>query len=467
MVDQPPKSAIDALAPSVYVLAPAGPIPHDWDFEVRYVGIRPERIASFSALKVKVDLNPELILVLRYGKDEELGIQLLTKILNQPELHSIALVVVGQEAQSLEAELTKVVRFVVPVEEPCSAKKFLDAIQKAAAAPASATRAAPKEKEPDLTAKAKIDFAGKLFDYLRTRQLDRLTLGGQRYVEATKAVGLAGDYIEADSKESDHVDLLIKGLNPWLRNHVYRSGYMTDRILIGLGVSDEKRQIARLAAMLRVKAFADKSRLLRSDYDRSEDGSMQRAIAETLRLSARYISEKAGEPRVSSMVSLCACYFEGLSIEAEDSSLVSTVLITDLIERSCWNMGFFNSLRAYMILKNWRSGRAPELDFGVICLAAKFLSEGIVAVPFKRLLPKGVKAPKRDVIDESKGVFVIDNGRLVPVEALNAGMRLMSPLLTYDGREILQSDIQLDDDLIWRIWQLASIRPIRNACIAN
>lgn len=470
MVAPVTKKPPNGIAPSVYMLTPGGPLPRDWEVEIRLVGIRPEKVSSFAALKMKVDLNPDLILVLRYGQNEDLGLQLLTKILKHPELHGIALIVVGQEAESVRAELQKVMRFVSALEEPCSAKEFLKAIERADASKVDHVKE-KQAREASTSFRGSTPpqekFAEKLFDYLRGKQLDKLTLGGQRYVEATKSVVLLDEFIEKDSEDRQMIEPILKGGNSWIRNHVCRTAYMTDRILIGLGVAEDKRRIARLAAILRAKAFVDRSRLLRSDYTREGDEGLQREIAETLRLSARYVSEKIGDPKISSMVSLCACYFEQQRIESDDFTLASAILISDVVERYCWSMGFFNSLRAYMLLKRWKSGAIPKVEFGVVCLAAKFLSEGIVAVPFKSLIPKGVKLPKREKANETTGVYVVENGRLVPVEALSPGMRLLSPLVTYDGREILQSDIQLDDDLIWRIWQLASIRPIRSACISN
>ena len=48
----------------------------------------------------------------------------------------------------------------------------------------------------------------------------------------------------------------------------------------------------------------------------------------------------------------------------------------------------------------------------------------------------------------------------VQLASLTPGMRLSQPLRSLDGKEILSPDLTLDEDLIWRLWQLAAIRPL-------
>ena len=61
---------------------------------------------------------------------------------------------------------------------------------------------------------------------------------------------------------------------------------------------------------------------------------------------------------------------------------------------------------------------------------------------------------------EIREARVNDNEKKVPLAGLLPGMTLSRPLLSFDGREILPSNLSLDQDLIWRIWQLAALRPL-------
>ena len=55
----------------------------------------------------------------------------------------------------------------------------------------------------------------------------------------------------------------------------------------------------------------------------------------------------------------------------------------------------------------------------------------------------------------------------VALSSLRPGMRLSQPVLAFDGRMILDSDLKLDPDLIWRLWELAAKRPLNSPVIVG
>jgi hypothetical protein len=62
---------------------------------------------------------------------------------------------------------------------------------------------------------------------------------------------------------------------------------------------------------------------------------------------------------------------------------------------------------------------------------------------------------------------VDENERRISMSELTPGMQLSRPIVAMDGKEILSSDIKLDEDLIWRLWQLSAIRPLNAPVIVN
>lgn len=477
MPNHVPNEKSSTESPSVYVLSPGGPIPREWEIQAKASGVHTSRVATLSSVKTKLSFTSNPVLVIRYGTDQDLGLQLLKKMLKLPELHGLTLVVVGEEAESLEQELSRVQRIVISRNEPCNAYAFVDTLKRAvelngpsAKNTVDAGRAPPGldlSVPPEIT---KTDFTEKLFEFLRSDKLRGKVIGGHRYVGVSNSNQLLEDLLTANEWSKEILGPIIHSNDTWLKHHAARSAYMTDKILGALDLSEEQRKLGQFGAILRTEAFVGKPRLLRADYYRDRNGTLRTEIAEALRKSSRKIAERTGDPQISDLVAKTANLIEGKgeSVAGDDAIMASSIVASDAVERACWSMGFFNSLRAYLLLRRWKGGGAPSVHFGVLCCAAKFVSEGVIAVPFRHTLAKGAQiVPSRlhDSIDGSPAPA--DWGRIVSLEALSPGMQLVSPLVTYDGKEILGSDVKLDDDLIWRIWQLAAIRPIRSACVAR
>ena len=89
----------------------------------------------------------------------------------------------------------------------------------------------------------------------------------------------------------------------------------------------------------------------------------------------------------------------------------------------------------------------------------KILSEAIAANSKAYLLPRATRENPA-LLEQARNVELNENEQRVPLPALAPGMRLSRALVAFDGREILASNIKLDEDLIWRIWQLAALRPL-------
>ena len=68
-------------------------------------------------------------------------------------------------------------------------------------------------------------------------------------------------------------------------------------------------------------------------------------------------------------------------------------------------------------------------------------------------------------VEDTKKYVTKDGEERIKISSLSSGMTLSRPLKSFDGREILEAELRLDDDLIWRIWQLSSICPLNSPVI--
>ena len=104
-----------------------------------------------------------------------------------------------------------------------------------------------------------------------------------------------------------------------------------------------------------------------------------------------------------------------------------------------------------------------------MCCTVKFISEAVANKPCAFLIPKhlrddpGLMAAAR----EAREGKINPHEQRIPLSSLQPGMKLARPLVAFDGREILTGDLVLDQDLIWRIWQLAAMRPLNTPLVVR
>jgi hypothetical protein len=457
----------DKPPPSVQLLTREGDLPTLWADAIEAKGLPLSQVPGVSALTKLAKGEHSFIIFFRYGTDQDGGIKVLKKLMRATELFALPLIVVGEEGETLAGELGRVFRAPFALNEPCGPSEISDAIDRAlrvlsgeSAAPAAHPAISSNQKA------AVRPFAAELFAFLRRTRLDQRALGGARFVRRERSKDLVREMLHGDSGlERFFLDLAGELDNESLASTA-RSTYMANRLLLALGVPRESKRAALAAGLWRARIFGLNSRYhLRSDYLRSAGTTLRQDLGATLMSSSDAASEEFGDPDVGELVASAArLIVEDDSEEGtQHARLASSVVLADLAERVCWEMGFFNSIKAYLLLRRIDPKLVPGVDVEVLCCAMKFLSEGVVAAPFRHLIPK--KSFLR-VQDERENRIEILPGetKLLSIDELRPGMRLASPLRAHDGRLILEPDILLDDDLIWRLWRLASIRPMKSSC---
>lgn len=149
------------------------------------------------------------------------------------------------------------------------------------------------------------------------------------------------------------------------------------------------------------------------------------------------------------------------------SLVASAMMAADIADRVCFQSGHWNPRRTYSFMKRVKSGQLIDLHPAVLCCTVKFLNEAIEANPHTMILTKHLRNDPRlqKAAQAWKEQTVAQDEKKVALVNLMPGMRLSRPVVTYDGREILSSDVKLDQDLIWRLWQLSTVRPLNGPVV--
>jgi len=248
---------------------------------------------------------------------------------------------------------------------------------------------------------------------------------------------------------------------------------MAQRMVIPLKIDAALFESLRTASFLYASSFAGERPDLMQQVlvvGGTEPGSGLRSeLASKIKDSALFVMQDLNLERESKIISLMARLVAGevKSTDDELSILACALMAADASDRVCYANGSWNPRRAYSLLNRLKRGDIYDYHPSVVCCLVKLLAEAIAARTPVYLLPKELRRDKklREELMNQARLPVTQHERRVPLASLAPGMKLARALIGLDGKEVLAPDIQLDQDLIWRIWQLSAVKPLRPAIV--
>jgi hypothetical protein len=138
----------------------------------------------------------------------------------------------------------------------------------------------------------------------------------------------------------------------------------------------------------------------------------------------------------------------------------SVVVAADLVDRVCFEQGLWNSRGANYLMRKARSGALAEIHPEVLACTIKFVTEAVSSLPKVYILnrDKWLNKNLQERAKEQKSYRAGKEELSVTITSMEPGMRLARPIYSFDGELVVEAGIMLDEDLIWRIWQLSAIR---------
>jgi hypothetical protein len=445
-----------------------------------------QAVKNMAEADIQRKKHSELITVVCFGDEQDEGLALIKKLLAATPYHLLPLLVVGEEADTLKPELQKVFKVVGAVNSPTDPTQIVAEIgvlwdeylkqqaERKAAAAAQLEKElnarAPQAGEGNSSKKARA-FAEEFFERLKTLNLLGRTVGGsffgktskvQNYISMldTKGVGLA-----------EACERILNGADSWVQGHSLRVAYISNCLLTALNVSSDQVLTTTRAALWHPVAFRSNRRIARGQYRGGKNSEYRQKVAKAVRESATKVSYEYQSPKESLMLGLFSRLIaqEEVTSGSHESIQAYALYAADLIDRACCTEGYFNPQKGYKLLREVKGGAFSDIDTSIAVAAVKFLSEAIVGAPPKMGMPAAILRDyrKRLAAGEIADTKPAPNEKRVPINKLSPGMKLSRPLCTFDGKEILESSLKLDEDLIMRVWQLTAIRPIESAIVTR
>lgn len=423
-------------------------------------------------------VNP--ILIVDCGRDEGRSKAYIKRLLQSQDIMSYPLVVIGAGADKFESELNKVFPVAATLNHPYEHSALFEGISfisrtfqqvkgdVADLNQVEGQKTAPVEKQDH----AKVPRL--VFEQFFSLNIVERFLGGDQYIFAIQEDRFKDSSYFPDGSQAISIAIanLCEDVGKWGGPHLHRLAYLVHLVMSALSLDESLKISARQAAFFIGWGFAERAkRLMRRDYFSNTDTNYRSEIAEMIRKSAKLVDENLHLNQTRDLLETVAQLVaneRGIDHDAQTIT-ASAVMASDLVDRVCWQSGYWNPHAACRFLRGVKAGKLSEIHPAVLCCVVKILSEAVVSTSPRFLLDRRVSSDPL-LLEKAKQLREQQpeqSEEKVPITALAPGMKLSRPLFSFDGKQVLDADLILDQDLIWRIWQLSAIRPLNAPLIVR
>jgi hypothetical protein len=139
---------------------------------------------------------------------------------------------------------------------------------------------------------------------------------------------------------------------------------------------------------------------------------------------------------------------------------ICALTFSDILQNLCFKRGHWSPQGAHRLLKKIKSGEWNLLSPKILTIFVRICFDMISDLPaiFAESPKLASAGGNSEPPNESDSEF--SPSSMVRLSELRPGMRLAEPLRSYDGKTVLERNLLLDEDIIWRLIQLSAIRPL-------
>jgi hypothetical protein len=310
-----------------------------------------------------------------------------------------------------------------------------------------------------------------IFSQSALLKLGNRSFRANEYVQALRSQNFKlKDYLPQEEKVSIAITDFTSSVDKWSCSHIHRTAFMSYKIIEALNLGAEITNAAKTSAFLYSWNFAGESpSLLKRDYNMTSGEEMRAQLCGRIKDSADRIFKELTMSTASEIAGLVGCQigYEQTVNDTPISIAASAIVASDMVDRLCWSMDYWNPRAVNRILRQIKNGELKEIHPSVVSCLVAFLTQSRSSREIFLLVPKHIRNNKelQEFAQSIKNQKIDRDERKVPISALAPGMRLSRPVFAFDGEQVLCEDLILDEDLIWRLWQLSTVRPLNTPLV--
>ncbi len=437
-------------------------IPHDSD------------LASFVS-----DPDIDYMFITLCGSNEKQCISNIRRLIEMDILFNFPILVIGKDAHLYEAILNRSFSMCVPLSYPYKnddiilGLKFLERLL-------NRKKNALKRQEA-LKIASNVDYddprvvSDLVFNHFLTLGIDEKNFNGEIYAKSFSDYSELGkDHLPKENKMAMNlINEICEQASPWGKKHLHRVAFLTNLILQSLLISEGLKENAKIASFLFAWSLVKKkSNLFKSDCLGNQSISYKEKFEREL-LNAN--DELVSNYQLTSISNILLCMAdlirnEEITDDSELSIVASTILLADIVDKACWQNVCWNPRAAHRIFNTFKKREFIKCFHPApVCCILKVLSESLLNTSHKFYFDDSTSSDPLLIQEatNTKKYIPKENEERIKISSLITGMKLSQPLKSFDGEQILDADLILDNDLIWRIWQLSAIRPLNSPIIVR
>jgi len=429
-------------------------------------------VTELEEIAVELPKLRDPILMVHLQDDEEKALEDMKLVIGMKDLRKQPLILIGKEADGYTGVLDRYFTLCLAVNYPCNNSEVLEAltyiIKLYDSVQAKKSKSAEESDTPErptrILQEDSLPIPDMVFEQFRNFQDQGRRVGGSEFHSKVTLEDLKDlELLPENELLRRSVEIVYSDLGRWGREHLCRSTFICERFTRVLALPEEVIERVKAAILLYPVCFARNGKLLRKNYIVASE-KFRQELSSQLKNSAMKLMSDFKQPEVGELIAGMARFISGEEAPSDEggANAVSCLTAAELIDRVCFQNGYWNSRGAHLLLKEARAGRLGLMHASVLACTVKFLNEAVLSLPQTFLHSKEVREdPDLKRSAEQVRNYVPEGGeKQVNLNALEPGMRLSKPVYAFDGREILKEEVLLDQDLIWRLWQLSTVRPM-------
>lgn len=419
------------------------------------------------AARIAAGLNAPLI-IFEFGSSPENTKKGIEEILQADQIKEYPLLVLGKNVNEHTSELNKHVRSLTHLDSPTKSIIVLERIDKIIAGFnfQSGFREGHSESKQgsfheSTIVQTEAEIQDDIFKEIFKLKLSERKIGGDQYVKI-KDDGFEGNpTLPISSKVKNLILPILENSSSHTQRRFYRINFACQQFSKALNIDDEK---TLCLSTLYAKAFlSGPEEYLTREYTGQRRSGFRKELCSKIKDSALEVGFELQDKDLSSSISSIGKVIgEEESLIEKNDIHVAIVLAVDFLERCVIRRGHFSPRVAYDVVRKVKLGLLSWLPAPVAAIFVKFLSEAIAATTVKLLVTKKMKQdPKvQAVVSRIIAEPLKDGEQHISLSDLSPGMHLTRPIHGFDGKEVLAGNLTLDEDLVFRIWQLATLKPL-------
>ncbi len=422
---------------------------------------------SVEEVILALDVSPLRAIIVDASADDSEIAERSVELANARELYSIPIIFIGRKIRDRLAVLMNQFELLIPVEYPFNADSLLR------------TFAAAEAQRPDLAVSQEVVSTTDIVLGENDPLAGETSLGGGMLLRGRSIEDFDEDTLLPNTAYRAAVESALDSITTLDEERglsARRTGYLATTVAGREGIDEaERSSIQTGSLLLHWGAAESQAELPNFGILVSAHAGPNQHLSDMVRLSADLVAQRVSDVESAKVIDAVAQLVAGRGehLPPELKRLAECILLAEITQQSCMTNGRWDHFGAQRALKMMRGGHLVSSEELKVAFA-RSLGEAILMDETPKRIYRPARTREERTDNARKISAAAEHGRAISkgrrtktvrLFELEPGARLAEPLVTNDNVVLVPAEIVVDRELLVRIIELASVRPVRDPII--